>query len=552
PEQATGQQATGASDIYSLGIIGYEALAGHRPFTGESQIAIALAQVNDTPPALPDTVPAPVRALIMCMLSKDPRERPADATVLSEAAEALRRKDVEGAVDAVPGLAAFLAAEGVDVPGDAETTVLAAAPTSTHRASDAPTAPVVRTVDPTPSTATMPVLGVAGAAAGTGPAGDAAAGSSDVSAARDPRQTAEPAPTTRPTPAATATGAGASVRRTARPGRRTGGRWFARLGLRGCAVLGALLWPSLVGDRAGAGAAATSSAAISLEAEDYEGRPVADVRRELEGLGLTVQESPRDDRAAEGTVVGVNPVGTLQRGDAVTLAVSTGQGTVPQDLVGQPVDTVTSMLRELGFSVDRVDDPTADGAEGEVVRVVPGEGERHRFDTPVQVIVAGGGRDASAGQGEPSTAPAPAPGGTQDRSQDPAPAPEPSRGGSGQDDTAPQPSPGPTGQASAPAEEQAPSAPTEASSSPAGVPGGQDPSAEPAPSAEPSSTPGGASSADATEAAAAAAPAADAAPGRGRADAPGQNRDDAPGRGRDGAPGQAAGPADGPAPAPAG
>ena len=89
PEQATGQQATGSSDLYSLGIIGYEALAGHRPFTGESQIAIALAQVNDTPPPLPDTVPAPVRALIMCMLSKDPRERPSDAAALSDAAAAL-------------------------------------------------------------------------------------------------------------------------------------------------------------------------------------------------------------------------------------------------------------------------------------------------------------------------------------------------------------------------------------------------------------------------------------------------------------------------------
>src|SRR6185437_3873084 len=74
PEQATGQQATGSSDIYALGVIGYELLAGRRPFTGESQIAIALAQVNDTPPPLPENIPVPVRSLVMSMLDKDPAD----------------------------------------------------------------------------------------------------------------------------------------------------------------------------------------------------------------------------------------------------------------------------------------------------------------------------------------------------------------------------------------------------------------------------------------------------------------------------------------------
>jgi serine/threonine-protein kinase len=104
PEQATGQQATGSSDIYSLGVIGYECLTGHRPFSGESQIAIALAQVNDAPPPLPEHLPAPVRALLMSMLSKDPRNRPANAIKLAEAAEAIRRGDVRAAQAAVPGM----------------------------------------------------------------------------------------------------------------------------------------------------------------------------------------------------------------------------------------------------------------------------------------------------------------------------------------------------------------------------------------------------------------------------------------------------------------
>lgn len=112
PEQATGQTATGSSDIYSLGIIGYECLKGKRPFTGESQIAIALAQVNDVPPPLPDSVPEPVRALIMSMLAKDPHERPENASKLANAVDALRRGDVQSAVAMAPGMAAFLTDRG--------------------------------------------------------------------------------------------------------------------------------------------------------------------------------------------------------------------------------------------------------------------------------------------------------------------------------------------------------------------------------------------------------------------------------------------------------
>ena len=104
PEQASGRSASPTTDIYSLGIVAYEALAGRRPFTGESQVAIAMAQINETPPELPVTISEPVRNLVYACIAKNPADRPASAAHLARAAQALRRGDVSAAAVAVPGI----------------------------------------------------------------------------------------------------------------------------------------------------------------------------------------------------------------------------------------------------------------------------------------------------------------------------------------------------------------------------------------------------------------------------------------------------------------
>ncbi len=89
PEQASGTSVTPASDIYSLGVVAYECLAGRRPFDGNTPVSVALAQVREEPPALPADIPGPIVALVMRMLAKDPAARPASAGDVGREAQAL-------------------------------------------------------------------------------------------------------------------------------------------------------------------------------------------------------------------------------------------------------------------------------------------------------------------------------------------------------------------------------------------------------------------------------------------------------------------------------
>ncbi|EIK84182.1 serine/threonine protein kinase [Gardnerella sp. KA00603] len=92
PEQAQGEQATAQSDIYSLGVVAYEGLCGHRPFTGATPVDIAAAHVNDSVPPLPENVDLQLRQFIMSMLAKDPKDRPKDALVVAKVLSRIERR----------------------------------------------------------------------------------------------------------------------------------------------------------------------------------------------------------------------------------------------------------------------------------------------------------------------------------------------------------------------------------------------------------------------------------------------------------------------------
>lgn len=102
PEQAEGHQVGPASDVYSLGVVAYECLAGRLPFIADNALAVAMMQIRDHPPPLPPHVPPPVRAVLDRTMAKDPRFRYATGGALATAVELARTGQYVGGSTQLP------------------------------------------------------------------------------------------------------------------------------------------------------------------------------------------------------------------------------------------------------------------------------------------------------------------------------------------------------------------------------------------------------------------------------------------------------------------
>ncbi|TPW76729.1 serine/threonine-protein kinase [Schumannella sp. 10F1B-5-1] len=301
PEQASGHPASPATDVYSLGIVAYEALAGRRPFTGESQVAIAMAQINEAPPELPVTISEPVRNLVYACIAKKPADRPASAAHLSRAAQALRRGDVAGAIAAVPGVAG---GDPVEMLGQANagqtqaTRVLTSAqPTPTS------TIPVADDEKKKRHPLMWPLIAVVGVllvaviaiiiALVIRPTGDDSANSPSTSTSKSASKSASPSPSK------------------------------------------------------------SADDGVSVNPDDYVGKNVDEVSQALTDLGLepsvTVSGDAPDPSSAN-TVTRVNPYGSLKKGDAVTI---TAYGDYPgPSAPPAPTSSSTTVAADAQFTVN--------------------------------------------------------------------------------------------------------------------------------------------------------------------------------------------------------
>jgi serine/threonine-protein kinase len=375
PEQAQGHAVTATSDIYSIGVMLYEMLAGRIPFDGDSAVAVALKHLSEPPPPIsrwrPDVHPA-LEAVVMAALAKDPAQRWQSAEDLAAGLEGARAQ-IEAGPNGGQDTAAFAA---IALPAGDET-----APTELAGTTAAPV--VAPVMEPEPERENrrpwwwwaigLLALALVGVLVYLILSGVLATEKREV-----PRVTGKQLVEAR----AMLERAGFDVQ-TER-------------------VQSSQPFDQVVDQDPNAGEEAEEGSTVTLEVSGGPGDvlvpPVANLRqgqaiKELEdaGLEVTIDQEFSDKVREDFAIRTVPPEGTeVTKGTRVRLLVSRGpeQVTVP-DVTGLTRESAESRLRDEGLQV-AVEEQESDEPEGDVVSQTPSGGTKVQRGETVTITVSTG------------------------------------------------------------------------------------------------------------------------------------------------------------------
>ena len=351
PEQAQGAQPDPRSDLYSLGIVMYEMVAGKPPFTGENPVSIAYKQVHDQPVPLNkfvDGIPRAFEAIVAKLLAKDPKLRYSSAHALRDDLRRFRNGEQ------VQALVAAAARPGTPAAGTAR--------------------PPATPVGTTPTT-------VQPSERGPAPSHPPIAGAPTTTMPRPPGPDLTHYPP----------GASSEARYYQDHHSRTG--WYALAAFIALIALtagGLLVYQSLTK------AADEDSTALTLD--NYYNQPLTSVTAALQSLGLTYRAIPEGNALVpEEFVHRTNPeAGTVvAEGTVIELYYNPTKALVAvPNVAGRSIEEARLLLGESGFQFTE-ESELSDVPKGLVIRTDPAGDARVAQETVVTVFVSGGPNQVS-------------------------------------------------------------------------------------------------------------------------------------------------------------